>query len=167
MRILRPLMLVLAFALPAMPAAHAQGAGDPTIYVHAYLEAVPSAAGQVTALLKEMADATRKEAGVLRFDVLQRVGHASQFAVAGTWKDQQAVDAHVTSAYAKQAREKFGPLLIAPLDDRLCIAFTAGPNPALGAAPALPAGAIYVMTHVDIAGPNPQNMNAFTPVMKA
>jgi quinol monooxygenase YgiN len=167
MRILRQVMIALALTLPAMSAARAQGTSDPTLYIHVYFEAVPSAARQVAALLKDVADASRKEAGVLRFDVLQRTASASQFAIAATWKDQQAVDAHLAAAYTKQFREKAEPLLIAPLDDRLCIPFTAGANPGLTGAPAPSAGALYVMTHVDIAGPNPQNMNAFMPVLKA
>jgi autoinducer 2-degrading protein len=150
-------MLALAFALPAT-AARAQG----DVHLHIYVEAAPSAARQVAALLKEVAEASRKEPGVVRFEVMQRVTPASHFAIVGTWKDQAALDAHLAAGSSKQFRDKVQPHLIAPLDDRLSIPFAAGAS-----AGASPAGAIHVLTHVDIGGPNPQNMNAFTPVLKA
>jgi len=155
------LMLALALALPAMAGARAQEA----VHLHIYLEAVPSAAGQVAGLLKDAADAGRKATGVLRFDVLERLAPASHFAIVSTWKDQAALDAHLTAATTKQFRDKVAPLLIAPLDDRPSIPFAAAPDAAGPTAP--PAGAVYVLTHVDIGGPNPQNMDAFVPTLKA
>jgi quinol monooxygenase YgiN len=157
-------VLALSVLLCAPIPARAQNANDPTVHVHVYVEAAPSAINQVAGALKTLADASRKEAGVLRFDVLQRTAPASQFAIVATWKDQAALDAHMAAAHAKQFHEAVQPHVIAPLDERMSIPFAVGPLPS--AAP-LPAGAVHVLTHVDIGGPNPQNMNAFTPVLKA
>ena len=157
-------VLAAALLLPAAtPSALAQGAGDPTVYMVSYIEVVPSATRQMTGLLKELAGPSRKDAGMLRFDVLQRTSPTSEFAIYSVWKDQQALTAHTAAAHEKQFRDKVQASLIAPIDDRLCVPLNAGAE----GPPSATAGAAFVMTHVDIGGPNPQNMDAFLPVLKA
>jgi quinol monooxygenase YgiN len=141
-------MLALApLWLAAAPVAQAQNAGDPTIYVVRYIEVAPGAQEQAAGLIKKLADASRKEAGVVRFDVLQRAAPANQFATFEIWKDQASLDAHGAAAH-KQFLDAAQPLLISPVDDRLCIA--------IDVAPAQPGaeGALYAITHVDVGPPN-------------
>jgi quinol monooxygenase YgiN len=133
--------------LAGAPVAHAQNAADPTVYVVRYVEVMPAAQEQAAGLIKKLADASRKEAGVVRFDVLQRAAPANQFATFEVWKDQASLDAHGAAAH-KQFLDAAQPLLIAPVDDRLCIAIDTAPPPAGGE------GAIYTITHVDVAPPN-------------
>jgi quinol monooxygenase YgiN len=114
-----------------------------------YIEVVPAAKNQAAALLRQLADASRKDAGLLRFETLQRNAVPSQFLVLKTWKDQQALDTHADAAHARQARERLQPLLLAPIDDRLSVAITASPLPAAGGR-----GAIFVATHVDVSQAN-------------
>jgi quinol monooxygenase YgiN len=141
-------MLALApLWLAAAPIAHAQNAGDPTVYVVRYIEVMPAAQEQAAGLIKKLADASRKEAGAVRFDVLQRAAPANQFATFEIWKDQASLDAHGAAAH-KQFLAAAQPLLIAPVDDRLCVAIDTAPPPAGGE------GAIYAITHVDVAPPN-------------
>jgi quinol monooxygenase YgiN len=140
-------MLALApLWLAVAPVAHAQNAADPTVYVVRYIEVMPAAQEQAAGLIKKLADASRKEAGVVRFDVLQRAAPANQFATFEVWKDQVSLDAH--GAAHKQFLDAAQPLLIAPVDDRLCIAIDTAPPQAGGE------GAIYAITHVDVAPPN-------------
>jgi quinol monooxygenase YgiN len=140
-------MLALApLWLAVAPVAHAQDAADPTVYVVRYIEVMPAAQEQAAGLIKKLADASRKEAGVVRFDVLQRAAPANQFATFEVWKDQASLDAH--GAAHKQFLDAAQPLLIAPVDDRLCIAIDTAPPQAGGE------GAIYAITHVDVAPPN-------------
>jgi quinol monooxygenase YgiN len=141
-------MLALApLCLAAAPVAHAQNAGDPTLYVVRYVEVMPAGQEQAAGLLKKLADASRKEAGVVRFDVLQRAAPANQFATFEVWKDQASLDAHGAAAH-KQFLDAAQTLLIAPVDDRLCIAIDVAP-PQPGAD-----GTIYAITHVDVGPPN-------------
>jgi quinol monooxygenase YgiN len=141
------LMLALVpFTLASAPAAHAQAAADPTVYVVRYIEATPAAQEKSAGLLKQLVDASRKEAGAVRFDVLQRAAPAGHFATFEVWKDQASLDAHVAAAH-KQFLDAAQPLLIAPVDDRPCIAFDMAPAQSA-------AGAIYAITHVDVAPPN-------------
>ena len=131
----------------AAPIAHAQNAGDPTVYVVRYIEVMPGAQDQAAGLIKKLADTSREEAGAVRFDVLQRAAPANQFATFENWKDQASLDAHGAAAH-KQFLAAAQPLLIAPVDDRLCVAIDTAPPPAGGE------GAIYAITHVDVAPPN-------------
>jgi quinol monooxygenase YgiN len=141
-------LAVAAAMIAAAPAARAQNAPDQTIYVLRYIEVTPSAKNQAVDLLKKLTEESRKDDGVVRFEVLQRLAPAGQYTTFEVWKDQKALDAHAAAAHTKQFQEAMAPLLLAPIDDRLCIA--------TDAAPAQPAGAraVYVVTHVDVAPPN-------------
>src|SRR5437016_4068239 len=88
----------------------ARAQNDPTVYMITYLDTFPSAAKSAATLLKRLADASRKEAGVLRFDVLQRTVPYSQFLLLEVWKDQQASDAHMAASGTTQMRNKLAPV---------------------------------------------------------
>ena len=128
--------------LATMATANAQD--DPTLYIVSYLEAVPASERQVASNLKELAAASRKE-GALRFEVGQRIGQPNQFVILETWKDQQARDRHASAAHTVKFRDGAAPLLMAPIDERLCVA--------TGVAPSREdRNAIYAVTHVDVPG---------------
>jgi quinol monooxygenase YgiN len=146
------LLAAAAMSLAPLSNTRAQDAGDPTLYMVSYIEAAPASKPQAVALLKQLSDASRKDAGAMRFEILQRTAPSNQFVILEVWKDQQALDAHAAAVHAKQFREKLQPLLIAPVDDRLCIATAVGPAPAAGGE-----GALYVVTHVDVGPPNRDN----------
>lgn len=145
MRELVPLMLAAALAPLAATAAGAQA--DPSIHMVTYIEVAPAARGQATSLLRQLANASRKDAGLIRFEILQRSSPAREFVVLESWKDQQAFDAHVATAHHKQFREAIGPHLIAPVDDRLSLPTLIGPSQTVRG------GVVYVVTHVDVPGP--------------
>jgi quinol monooxygenase YgiN len=70
-------------------------------------------------LLKGLAEASRKEAGNSRFDVLQHAMRANHFTVVETWQDEKARDAHAAAAHTKQYRNALGPMAGSPLDERI------------------------------------------------
>ena len=160
MRVVAQMLFAIALtALAGTPAARAQV--DPSVHVVTYIEAAPASAKQNAAALKQLADASRKEAGVLRFEVLQRSGLPGHFAIVESWRDKAAFDAHTGAPHNRQFLDKVRPSLTSPLDERLCNSITIAPMAAA------PARTVYAMTHVDIAGPNPQNRDAMIPVLKA
>jgi len=118
---------------------------DSSLYVVRYIEAVPASQGQVSTLLKQLADGSRKENPV-RFEVLQSTTASNQFLVLEVWKDQAALDAHTGAAAARQFRDQVAPLLRAPLDERFCVA-------TIGLPAQTARGGVYVVTHVDVAPP--------------
>ena len=135
-------ILTAAFALAA-PSARAERQRPDHLYVVRYIEVVPGPKNQGVDLLKQLAAESRKDAGALRFDVLQRIAPANQFAIFETWKDQQALDTHMGAAHTKKFLDAITPLLLAPIDDRPCIAIDAAPAQFAGG------NAVIAITHVD------------------
>ena len=147
MRLLTHLMLAAAMMpLAVTPQAAAQDA-EQAAYMVTYIEVTPAAKDQAATLLKQLAAASRQDAGLMRFEVLQRTAPSNQFVILEAWKDEPALNAHAAAAHAKQFREKVGPLLMAPIDDRLSVATTVSPLQSAR-------GGLYVVTHVDVAPPN-------------
>ena len=73
---------------------------------------------KVPMMLRQLAEASRKEDGNLRFDVTQHVMRANHFTVVEIWRDQKAFDAHVAAAHTKQYRDDVQPMTGSPLDER-------------------------------------------------
>ena len=74
---------------------------------------------QVAVMLKDLAEASRKEPGNVRFDVVQHTMRANHFTVVEVWRDQKALDAHVAAAHTKQYRDTLQPMTGSPLDERV------------------------------------------------
>jgi quinol monooxygenase YgiN len=148
MRALIPVVLTTALLPLAMaPQAMAQEGAAPTRYVVSYVEVSPAMKDATAALLRQLAEASRKDPGVMRFEVLRRTAPTNQFMILEVWKDEQALDAHGATAHTKQFRDKIAPMLIAPIDDRVLLPIAAAP------AQSAP-GAVYVVSHVDVGPPS-------------
>ena len=112
-------------------------------YVVSYFEATPAAKDQAADMARRLAKLSRKDAGSVRFEVLQRIGYPDQFAVVEVWEDVKAQEAHGNAAHTQLFREKLKPLLRAPYDERPHIVLSVGSATAAGAK-----GAIYAVTHI-------------------
>jgi quinol monooxygenase YgiN len=139
--------LIAALILAAAPAALAQATDNQTAYGVTYMEVTPTAEAQAAKLLRSIAATSRKEAGNLRYDVLQQIERRNQFAILEAWNDVKAYEAHVGVASMKQFRAEVSPLRVGHYDERL-------DNSIDVATPTAPAStdAIYVVTHVDVTG---------------
>lgn len=100
----------------AVAAARGPGGGN-AVSVIAHVDVAPNPA--VAPMLTRLAQASRQEAGNLRFDVLQHTMRGNHFTVIETWRDQAALDAHTTAAHTKQYRDEVLPLTGSPLDERV------------------------------------------------
>jgi quinol monooxygenase YgiN len=118
------------------------------VYVVSYIEIAPSARETAAALLRQLANTSRKEEGNARFEILQRIAPPNQFAIVAIWKDQNAYDGHAAAAHSKDFREKIGAHLISAIDDRL----HSGLEVSSSVAESTP-GAVHVVTHVDVVPP--------------
>src|SRR5215212_5761979 len=118
-------------------------------YTVTYIEALPSAKSDAAALIKEYADAGRKQDGIVRLEALRRLDRPNHFAIVAVWRDQKTAESHAAANATKQFRTKLQPLLSSPYDER--------PHTGLSVASAdgaaKPAGAVYAVTHVDIIPP--------------
>jgi quinol monooxygenase YgiN len=99
------------------------GAGPQTrrqasqVVVVAHVDVAPNP--QVAVMLKELAEASRKEPGNVRFDVVQHTMRANHFTVVEVWRDQKALDTHVASPHTRQYRDTLQPMTGSPLDERV------------------------------------------------
>ncbi len=145
----RYLRLLLAMAVaPAGAQAEPQGGGEALIYVATYIEVMPTAASNGTALLRQYRDASRKESGNLRLEVGQEANRPNRFVVLAIWTDQNAFDAHGKGAHAVQFRDQLKAIRIAPEDQRVHSGMSVGAGDA-----AWPDG-LLVVTHVDVPPPS-------------
>jgi quinol monooxygenase YgiN len=140
---------LIALVLTSMLATSPLLAQDSAIYVVSYIETAPAAAATAAGLLRQFADAARKQPGNMRFELLQRVSPSNQFAAVAVWKDRKGYDAHVGAPDTNALRDKIKPDLISAIDDRL----HSGMDVA-GAATGSASGAVHVVTHVDVPPPS-------------
>lgn len=144
---LRLVALGLAVTLAAGPAALAQ---DATFFTVTYVETGPVLAKVGAAALKTYRETSRKEAGVVSLEVLQRIDRPNQFVVLGAWTNQMAYDAHAAGDNARKLNEKLGTTLAAPNDTRH--------HNGLSTAPATSGkDPVYAVTHVDVIPPQKDN----------
>lgn len=140
-------LAAVLLAAPMISPASAQQATN-AYYVVTYIETMPGSLRETADLIKKFGEASRGDAGNLRFETLQRIGLPHHFAILEAWNDKAAADAHAADARTKQFRDKLAPSLTAPYDER--------PHGALAvASPKLEPSdrTIYVVTHVDIIPP--------------
>jgi quinol monooxygenase YgiN len=141
-------MMLAAAVIAAAPAALAQAPAG-TSYMVTYIEVLPSAKGEAANLLKQVATASRKEAGNQRYDILQRTGRDNQFAILEAWTDLKAAEAHVAGAALKQFKDKLKPLQLSFYDERPSNGIAVAPAPASASK-----GSVYAITHVDVIPPS-------------
>ena len=142
----RSLFLATVLTLAMTSAPQAQDAG--TIYVVSYIEAQPGAKVQAAALLRDYRDATRKEDGNVRAEVVQHATRPGQFVILAAWKDQKALDAHAAAASTKAFRDKIQDVRVSPQDDRIHTGLSVGPIDAKSGG-----RNVFVVTHVDVVPP--------------
>ena len=70
-------------------------------------------------LLRELSEASRREAGNLRFEVQQQGNRPNHFTVLELWADPKVHESHVMAGHTRQFREKLGPMVGALYDERL------------------------------------------------
>ena len=100
-----------------LAAAKAVGADTRNAFVVAHVDVAPNT--QAPLLLQQLAEASRREPGNLRFDVLQHAMRGNHFTVIEQWQNQDALDAHAATAHARAYRDALQPLTGSPLDERV------------------------------------------------
>jgi quinol monooxygenase YgiN len=150
---------LMVMSAAALTPARAQNAA---LYVVTYVDVMPHSSDDGATLLERYRDATRKQDGNLRTDVLQEIGRPNRFAIIEVWKDKAAFDAHGTAASTAQFRDKLKTIEDAPYDERITNGLYVGASP-----PERHSGAIYVVTHVDVIPPGKDDCVAALEVMGA
>jgi quinol monooxygenase YgiN len=156
----RYLHLVFAFLFVMFGAASAVAAdvklGDGTMlsakpfYIVTYVEVDPSGAAKAKKLISKHSADSKKDAGNIRYEALQRIGRKNHFIILEAWSDQDARNAHAKAAHTLAFRKALQPLLYSPFDERAHVGLIAG-DPKKEPKPGK--RAVYVLTHVDISPP--------------
>lgn len=120
---------------------------DKPFYIVTYIEVDPAATGKARKLIKKHSADSKKDAGSLSFEALQRSERKNHFILLEAWKDQDARNTHAKAEHTLTFRKALQPLLYSPFDERAHVALVAG-DPAK--APKAGKRAVYVVTHVDI-----------------
>ena len=101
---------------PARPAGNGQAV---QVVAHVDIGGGAQAQADALGLLRQLADASRKEQGGVRFDVLQHAMRANHFTVVETWQSLEALHAHRSALHTRQYRDAVQPMTGSPLDERV------------------------------------------------
>jgi quinol monooxygenase YgiN len=148
LRALAALVCALTISTGLATAIDAQAPVDTAVYVVAYVEVLPDARVTMINALTQYRDASRKDAGMEGFDLLEQNGRRGHFAVVEKWRDQAAFDAHAKMAHVKAFLDALAAIRLSGYDQRPYKTLTT----------AAPRGtpdtqAIVVVSHVDVGGP--------------
>jgi quinol monooxygenase YgiN len=106
----------LAVAAPAGGVAVAPAGA---MYVLTHVDVFPAGKDQVAAMVKQLAEDSRKDGGAIRFDAVVWDGHPNHFHLIEAWANRAAFDAHVQTAHTREFRAKLVPFEGALYDERL------------------------------------------------
>lgn len=150
MRSIFQFLAMVVFAAGFATTANAQAPSGP-VYLTTYLEVLPASANAGAGLMRQYRDASRKEDGNQRFEIVQEGSRPNRFVILEVWKDQAALDAHRKAAHTAQFRDKYKAMQATPADERVNTGmFVAAVADAAGATK----GAAYIVTHVDVPPPS-------------
>jgi quinol monooxygenase YgiN len=90
-----------------------------TVYVLTHVDVFPAGKDEVAAMVKQLADDSRKDDGAQRFDAVVWDGHANHFHLIEAWSDRAARQAHALADHTRQFRAKLTPFEGALYDERL------------------------------------------------
>jgi quinol monooxygenase YgiN len=94
-------------------------AGRAAVHVITHMDSIPTFKDEAAAALKKLAEASLKDAGLVRYQVLVQTNRGNHFQLLETWRDQKALDAHVAAAHTRQFRDAVQSGAGSPYDERL------------------------------------------------
>ena len=95
------------------------GAKGKAVFVVTHVDVNNAKKDDGAAMLKVLAEASRKEAGNLRYEVVTQANRANHFTLVEIWKDQGALEAHEAAKHTVKFRHDIFPLSGALFDQRL------------------------------------------------
>lgn len=148
---MKKLLMVLAFGFCVSLNADVELAdgtilSDSPTWIVTYIEVDGDAVEQTEQLLTAQVLASKKEAGNLRFEAVQRINRGNHFVVLEAWSSPEARANHAAAAHTIAYRNALQPVLYAPYDERPHLGLEAT---ALDAISEGNSDTVYVITHAD------------------
>jgi quinol monooxygenase YgiN len=106
----------LPMAIAAPPAGADLGNA---VYVLTHVDVFPAGKDDVAAMLKQLADDSRKDGGSARFDAVIQDEHPNHFHLIEAWSDRASREAHALTDHTKAFRAKLVPFEGALYDERI------------------------------------------------
>ena len=110
---LQRIALVAALALPLAAQT------EQPLYIVTYIDVFPMFAADTAKALQDFRNASSKDPGYVRIEVMRDVDRTNHFAVVEVWKTRKDYEAHLAQSHTKQFRDKIQPGLGSPFDERL------------------------------------------------
>jgi quinol monooxygenase YgiN len=79
-----------------------------TLAIVTHVDVIPPQRENGTAIVKQLADDSRKDNGNLRFDVVTQVNRQNHFTLIEMWRDSRSAEAHGMAAHTRTFRERLG-----------------------------------------------------------
>jgi quinol monooxygenase YgiN len=89
------------------------------VFVLTHVDVFPAGKDDVAAMVRTLAEDSRKDPGVQRFDAVVWDGHPNHFHLIEAWSGRAAREAHALADHTKQFRAKLVPFEGALYDERL------------------------------------------------
>jgi quinol monooxygenase YgiN len=84
-----------------------------------HVDVIPPQRENATALVKQLAEDSRRDGGNLRFEAVTQVNRQNHFTLIEVWRDRQSAEAHSMAVHTRTFREKLAPASGALYDERL------------------------------------------------
>lgn len=92
--------------------------GRAAVVAVTHVDVLPAQKDTTSAMLKQLADDSRKDDGNLRFESTTQTNRPNHFTVIAAWRDHKTTDAHTMNAKTRAFREQLAPAAGALYDER-------------------------------------------------
>jgi quinol monooxygenase YgiN len=93
--------------------------GGAAVVVVTHVDVIPPQRENGTALVKQLAEDSRKDDGNVRFEAVTQTNRQNHFSVIEAWRNHSALDAHSMNTKTRAFRDKLAPASGALYDERV------------------------------------------------
>ena len=105
------LLMGLAYSAPVC--------ADQPVSIIINIDVLPDRVADGKTILQQEGQLSRRDAGFITWQLLQRTDHENHFAIVESWLSMTDFDRHVASDHARSTRGTLQPLLASPFDERM------------------------------------------------
>jgi quinol monooxygenase YgiN len=89
------------------------------VFIVTHVDLMQPFAEEGATMLRAFAAAARKDAGSLRYEILQEPSRHNHITIVSAWQSRELFEKHLAQPHTRALREKLQPMLGGPLDERL------------------------------------------------